>query len=140
MKSGPIVIIEDDADDKSILESVLVELNVTNKLVWFNNCPDAFHYLKTTSEQPFLILSDVNLPGQKGISFKKQVDEDPELRKKSIPFVFYSTAAEQKTVNEAYTEMTVQGYFQKKSDYGEIKQDIKLIIDYWLACKHPNVK
>src|ERR1700712_2213666 len=101
MKSGPIIIIEDDADDKNILEEILKELNVHNQLIWFNNCKDAHHYLKTTSQQPFIIFSDVNLPGQKGIDFKKQIDADPDLRKRSIPFVFYSTSVDRLTVNEA---------------------------------------
>lgn len=93
MKSGPIIIIiiEDDHDDKDILEEVLKELNIINKLVWFQNNRDAFQYLKTLADQPFLIISDVNLPGQSGIEFKKQLDEDEQLKKKSIPFVFYST-------------------------------------------------
>ena len=137
-KSGPIIVIEDDADDESIFESVLHEIGVTNKLIWFTHCDQAFDYLKTTTDQPFIIFSDVNLPGQNGIEFKKQLDNDEELRKKSIPFVFYSTSVNQNAVNEAYTKMTVQGFFQKAHDYGEIKANIKLILDYWQTCKHPN--
>ncbi|MCW3090651.1 MAG: response regulator receiver protein [Ferruginibacter sp.] len=140
MKSGPIIIVEDDADDESILREILSEISVTNQVTWFQNCNDAFQYLKTTTEQPFIILSDVNLPGQKGTEFKKRIDKDPQLRKKSIPFVFYSTSVDQHTVNEAYTEMTVQGFFQKKESYEDIKRNIKLIIDYWKDCKHPNTR
>lgn len=139
-KRGPIIVIEDDPDDKHILEDILKELDIPNKLIWFTNGPDAFHYLKTTEEQPFVILSDVNLPGQNGIEFKKQVDNDKELRQKSIPFVFFSTSASKNTVTEAYTKMTVQGFFQKNSKYEEIKGTIKLIMDYWYLCKHPNTK
>jgi CheY-like chemotaxis protein len=137
-KSGPIVIIEDDIDDKDFFIEILNELAVPNKTVWFTRTEDAFQYLKSTAEQPFLIFSDVNLPKQNGIEFKRQLDGDAELRKKSIPFVFYSTSVAQKIVNEAYTKMTVQGFFQKANSYDEIKNNIKLIIDYWTACKHPN--
>lgn len=140
MKSGPIIVVEDDADDKEIFRDILKELGVTNKLTWFQNGFDAFSYLKTTPEQPFIIFCDVNLPKLNGIEFKRLIDNDPQLRKKSIPFIFYSTAVNQKTVNEAYTQMTVQGFFQKKSNYAEIKQDIKLILDYWTDCKHPNTR
>jgi CheY-like chemotaxis protein len=140
MKNGPIILVEDDKDDKNIFESILEDLDVKNQLVWFDNCSDAFNFLRTTSQQPFIIFGDINLPGQKGTDFKKQIDADPSLRKKSIPFVFYSTSIEQETVNEAYTEMTVQGYFQKKTSYEEIKRNIKLIIDYWMECRHPNTR
>ena len=138
MKSGPIILIEDDIDDKELLESIFRELKVLNKLVCFSKAEGAFGYLKSTSEQPFIIFCDVNLPIEDGISFKKRVDADPYLREKSIPFVFYSTSVDQQTVNEAYTKMTVQGFFQKGSTYEEIKKTVKLIVDYWMLCRHPN--
>ena len=139
-KSGPIVILEDDEDDQDILEEIFMKLNVKNKLVWFTTTDDAFKFLQTTSEQPFIIFSDVNLPRQNGIEFKRRIDSDKELRKKSIPFIFYSTSVDQQQVNEAYTHMTVQGFFQKGISYEEIKTDIKVILDYWQACRHPNSK
>jgi CheY-like chemotaxis protein len=138
MKSGPVIILEDDIDDQELLESIFRELNVKNKLIWFTIPGEAFNYLKTTSDQPFIIFCDVNLPMETGINFKKRIDDDPHLRKKSIPFVFYSTSVDQKTVNEAYTKMTVQGFFQKGNSFEEIKKTIRLIIDYWMLCKHPN--
>lgn len=137
-KTGPIVIVEDDRDDKEILEEVLKELNMPNKIVWFTVCDNAFDYLKATREQPFIILSDVNLPRQSGMEFKRRIDNDKQLRSKSIPFVFYSTSVDPNYVTEAYTQMTVQGYFSKGNSYAEVKRKIKLIMDYWNDCKHPN--
>lgn len=137
-KMGPIVIVEDDRDDEEILEEVLKELDMPNKIVWFTLCDSAFDYLKATTEQPFIILSDVNLPRQSGMDFKKRIDNDKGLRAKSIPFVFYSTSVDPNYVTEAYTQMTVQGYFSKGNSYEEIKRKIKLIMDYWKDCKHPN--
>lgn len=137
-KPGPIIVVEDDPDDKDILEDVLKDLNIPNKLIWFTNGPAAFHHLKTTSEQPLIILSDVNLPIQSGIEFKRQVDSDSELRQKSIPFVFFSTSIDQLAVNEAYTKTTVQGFFQKPGNYDQIKNVIKVIVEYWKICRHPN--
>jgi CheY-like chemotaxis protein len=138
MKSGPIILLEDDNDDHEIFKTILDEIGIKNQLIWFTRADEAFHFLKTTSKQPFIIFSDVNLPGKNGIEFKKEIDQDPQLRAKSIPFVFYSTSIEQKKVNEAYTQMTVQGFFQKSSTYEEIKRRILIIMDYWKECKHPN--
>ncbi|HEX8268974.1 MAG TPA: response regulator [Flavobacterium sp.] len=137
-KTGPIVIIEDDADDKSILEEVLRDLNVPNEIIWFEGTEEAYNYLCTTTESIFLIFCDINLPGLNGLEFKRTVDAVPELRRKSIPFLFYSTTATQKDVNEAYTEMTVQGFFTKGSNYPELKRLIGIILDYWMSCRHPN--
>ena len=137
-KNGPIIIIEDDIDDQMILKEVFNKLKYPNKLVFFDRALKAFDFLKSTSQQPFLILSDVNLPAQNGIEFKRQIDEDRQLREKSIPFVFYSTAVDKNSVNTAYQELTVQGFFKKKNKYEELKKDLKLIVDYWTTCKHPN--
>ena len=138
MKSGPIVLIDDDIDDQEVFADILKELEVLNTLICFDNSKAGLEYLTKTTDQPFLIFCDVNLPGEKGTEFKRQIDADPALRKKSIPFVFYSTAINQDVVNEAYTEMTVQGFFQKKSSYDAIRENIRLIIAYWKECQHPN--
>jgi CheY-like chemotaxis protein len=137
-KSGPIIIVDDDRDDQEILEFVFRELDVPNKLIWFTNALEALAYLKATAEQPFLIFSDINMPQQSGIEFKRDIDGDPELRRKSIPFIFYSTSVSQNHVNEAYTELTVQGFFQKGESIPAIKAALKAIIEYWKMCKHPN--
>lgn len=138
MQSGPIILIDDDADDKDVFVDILKDLQVPNPVIWFQNCTEAFTYLKETTEQPFIIFCDLNLPGIPGIECKRNIDKDNQLREKSIPFIFCSTTADQKTVNEAYTKMTVQGFFQKPNSYTDYKNMMKLIMDYWGLCRHPN--
>src|SRR5689334_1701176 len=98
-QSGPIIIIEDDKDDQEILQEILVEIGIQNKLLFFDRYSNAFRHFKMTAEHPFLILSDVNLPEQDGVEFKRQNDEVPQLRENSIPFVFLSTSADKKSVD-----------------------------------------
>jgi len=138
MQIGPIILIDDDVDDKEVFVDILKDLQVPNSVIWFQSCDEAFTYLKETTEQPFIIFCDLNLPGLPGIECKRNIDNDKELRKKSIPFVFCSTTADQKIVNEAYTKMTVQGFFQKSNSYTDHKNMMKIIIDYWDLCRHPN--
>jgi len=88
LRKGPIVIIEDDPDDQEILKEVFDEPQVMNQLKFCKNCPDSLTFLKTTQEQPFLIISDVNLPVTSGIEMRKKINENEHLKKKSIPFVF----------------------------------------------------
>ena len=137
-KSGPVILVEDDVDDQDFFEEALRWIGLENELKVFPNAEEAFKYLKTTTEQPFIIFSDVNLPGLNGVEFKRKIDNDKELREKSIPFAFLSTSDDQQTVNIAYTQLTVQGYFKKPQSYDELKALIKLIIDYWQKCRHPN--
>jgi len=138
VKSGPIVIVEDDNDDQELYDEIIKDLGISNKLVFFKKTVDAFHYLKTTPERTFIIFCDVNLPGQTGLNFKKQIDEDSQLRQASIPFVFISTDASIERVTEAYSKMTVQGFFKKPAHFSEFKNALTLILDYWKLCRHPN--
>jgi CheY-like chemotaxis protein len=135
---GPLIIVEDDPDDEELMREVLKELNVTNEIIVFINASLALNYLRKNTSAPFLIMSDVNLPGLNGIEFKRQIDYDPELRRRSIPFLFYSTSIEQNVVNEAYMKMTVQGFFLKQQTYEEIRNVVGTIVKYWQYCRHPN--
>ena len=138
MKARPIILIEDDADDKDILQEVISELNLPHAVIWFKNCIDAWQYLTTTTDQPHIIICDINLPLQNGMEFKRQIDTNPDMRRRSIPFVFYSTSDSQKLVNEAYIQFTVQGFFKKEYDFEEIKNNMRVILTYWAICRHPN--
>ncbi len=103
-----IIIIEDDLDDQIFLRDVLIELGYQNQLKFFNNCKAALSFLKTTTDKLFLIICDVNLPGMSGTEFKNEINADPHLRKKAIPFIFYTTSANKLDIEQAY-ENTVQG-------------------------------
>lgn len=137
-ESGNILIVEDDEDDKEFLEEVLTGLGVTNTIIWKRNGHEALNYLSAETEPLFMIFCDINMPVMDGLELKRTIDADPNLRKKSIPFIFYSTAATQEAINEAYTQLTIQGFFIKGNDYGKIKSVIHTIVDYWKNCVHPN--
>ena len=134
---NPILIVEDDADDCEFIQSALEELGVTNKQFCFKNGEEALHYLRMTKEKTFIIFSDVNMPVLNGFQLKLEINKDEQLRRQSIPFVFFSTSAAQKEVDEAY-EMMVQGFFKKPSSFDEIKSLLRMITEYWDHCQHPN--
>lgn len=137
MKSGPIVLVDDDADDRQLVESVCTSLNYRNPIVQLENGVQLLDYLRTTSEKPFLILCDINMPFINGLEVRRRIDEDDSLRKKSIPFVFFSTNAVQHEVEKAY-ELTVQGFFEKGNSLQEMTVRLRLILEYWSVCRHPN--
>jgi CheY-like chemotaxis protein len=136
-KQGPIVMVEDDLDDREIISEIFQSLKISNEIVWFNDGSEALAYLQTTEQQPFLILCDVNLPKMDGFEFRIEINKDERLRKKSIPFIFFSTNARQSSVAKAY-DLTVQGYFVKNDSLEELRNTIFMIINYWNHCKHPN--
>ena len=136
-RQGPIIVVEDDEDDREILIEVFENLHVNNELKFFNSGDEVLHYLLASKEQPFLILTDVNLPRMRGPELRRRINENEYLRNKSIPFIFLTTSADPASVKEAYDQM-VQGFFQKEHSFEKVKKMIRLIIDYWTICKHPN--
>ena len=129
-KSGPIIIIEDDMDDQEFLGQVFGKLQYPNEIIFFGDGEQALLYLTETSIEPFIIFSDINMPKLNGIELRSKVHENEDLRMKSIPFLFFSTAAEQKHVVEAYSK-SVQGFFVKPSDFSQMVGMIKNIVEYW---------
>jgi CheY-like chemotaxis protein len=134
---GPIIIIEDDEDDQLILQDVLQGLKVPNEIKMFSSCVDAFHYLDITTDQPFLIFSDINLPGMTGAELKKKINEIPHIRQKSIPFVFLTTTSAHAAVLDGY-ESLAQGFFTKPNSIESLRIMVKMILDYWKIARHPN--
>jgi CheY-like chemotaxis protein len=134
---GAIIIIDDDKEDREITASAIKKLNFKNELKCFPNGKEALEFLRTTTEIPFIIFSDIDMPVMNGLQFRNEINKDPVLRRKSIPFVFMTGSATRGSVELAY-EMTVQGFFKKSVSFEQLMQQIKMILDYWRICIHPN--
>ncbi|MEO5997650.1 MAG: response regulator [Chitinophagaceae bacterium] len=135
--TGPVIIIEDDIDDQEILQQVFVNLKYPNELIFFPEGQAALDYLDATDTVPFLILSDINLPKLDGFALRSKIRLDAKLDIKCIPYLFFTTASNRKSVVEAYS-VSAQGFFVKPSNFTEIEHTIRLIMEYWKACIAPN--
>jgi CheY-like chemotaxis protein len=136
-KSGPIVIIEDDLDDQLLLELVFQKLAYPNQVIYFSDGAAALDYLDSTEEIPFLILSDINLPKLDGFALREKLHNDARLRLKCIPYLFFSTAMDQRAVIDAYS-LSVQGFFVKPLTIASLEETISAIVRYWKLCAAPN--
>jgi len=137
-KNGPIIIVDDDPDDQLLAHEVIVSIGLTNKILPFHTALEALDYLMTDlQEQPFIILSDINLPKMNGIELKKAIEANEELRKRAIPFVYYSTSGEKSIVDKAFA-LQVQGFFVKANSLDEMRKCFRTIFDYWRISRHPN--
>jgi CheY-like chemotaxis protein len=137
-KGGPIIIIEDDPDDLELFAEVFKELNSQNKIVCFEDGITALEYLTHTSELAFLIISDINLPKLDGFALREKIHNNEQLRLKCIPYLFFTTAADQRNVIDAYSQ-SIQGFFTKPSTYKELVRVMGNIIEYWKDCHSPNI-
>lgn len=136
-KRGPIIIIEDDMDDQEILGDIFKELAYKNELIFFGDSILALEYLTDTEVEPFLVLSDINMPKLNGMELREKIHNNEDLRLKSIPYLFFSTNAEQAHVIDAYSR-SIQGFFVKPSNYAKLKNTIVKIVEYWQECESPH--
>jgi CheY-like chemotaxis protein len=136
-KSGPIIVIEDDPDDQEVLVEIFQKLGYINKVIYFQDGNDALVYLNKSDVQPFLILSDINMPKISGFELRNRVFTNEQLQTKCIPYLFFTTSANKKSVIDAYT-MSVQGFFVKPNSMQALENTIRKIVEYWQECIAPN--
>jgi len=136
-KDGEIIIIEDDEDDQFLLEEVFNALNYPNKRIYFPDGLAALEYLHSELSAPFIILSDINMPRLSGIELRNRLQTDAALNLKCIPYLFFSTALNQKVVIDAYST-SAQGFFVKQTSFSELTDTIRVIMEYWKRCAAPN--
>jgi CheY-like chemotaxis protein len=136
-KKGPIIIIEDDMDDQEILNEIFTRLGYENKLEFFSDGNKALDYLNETDIQPFLILSDINMPRINGFELREKIFTNMELQTKCIPYLFFTTSADKKSVTDAYG-LSVQGFFTKPTSMKDLEKMMKKIVEYWQECIAPS--
>lgn len=136
-KKGAFVIVENDEDDQQFFSDVLKELGYKNEVIFFNDGQEALAYLTAKNSEPFIVFSDINMPKLNGIELRKQIHENEDIRLKTIPYLFFTTVAEQEAVIDAYSK-SIQGFFVKPTTYEGLKNTMKTIVEYWQMCESPN--
>jgi response regulator RpfG family c-di-GMP phosphodiesterase len=134
---GQIILIDDEQYEEDFLKNCLSELNYEVEVKYFETATQALDYLKNSKEDIFLIISDLHMPGMSGLELKEKIDTDPDMKLKSVPFVFATTAPTREGIIQAYKH-NVQGFFKKPVDLNELKSTISIIIRYWTTNLHPN--
>ncbi len=135
--TGPILLVEDDLYDSDMIINGLKDLGIKNEIHCFTTTKDVLDYLLSTKQQPFIILCDIMLPEKNGLDFRSSIIKNPFLKKKAIPFIFYTAFSNQQIIEEAY-DLDVQGFFKKPDHYETLKNELSCICDYWSKCLHPN--
>lgn len=132
--NGDIILIEDDADDREILieafDQVMTENNYDNRLVVIEDSSVVINYLKSTKTEPFILLSDINMPKVDGFTLRDQISCDPELNDRCTPYLFLTTINSSDYISKAY-QRPIQGYFAKPLTFLGYKKLIADILSYW---------
>ncbi len=135
--TGKIILVDNEKYEEELLEKSLQQKDWDVEIEYFSNAQDALHYLETTEDDIFLIISEFNMSKTNGLAFKKKIDENLAVYRKVIPFIFVSTTETKQDVKDAYL-YRVQGSFKKPSNVDEQAEMFDIIIRYWIVCNHPN--
>lgn len=136
MEANAILIVDDDQDDLDLIKQVAENLQLSRPIHFFRSGHQLADYLQKTALPPFLIICDVNLPEENGFEIKKRISENPELKYKTVPFIYWSTDASEKQIQYAY-DLPAQGFFFKPSNFADLCDTFQTILNYWQKSQHP---
>ncbi len=91
-----------------------------NEIIFFGDGENALTYLTIREIEPFIIISDINMPKLNGLELRQKIHQNERLRIKCIPYLFFTTGAQQKQVIDAYST-SVQGFFIKPDSLEKLK-------------------
>ncbi|WP_294819106.1 response regulator [uncultured Flavobacterium sp.] len=127
--NGPIVLIEDDADEADILRELCHRASPGTEVIQINDSRDALRILKQC-ESPFMIFSSINLKVLNGFQLRKAILADSFLAQKCTPYIFYSAGSNELMLKRVH-EARADGYFYNISDYERLHEVISGIIGHW---------
>src|SRR5690349_1533690 len=119
-KKGSIVIVDDDIDDREILQEIFNELNLPNEISFFTSVQTALDYLQLPETEPFIIISDLHLQELDGFQLQERIRNNEVISCKCIPLIFVTTGTTKENLTRAYRAST-QGIFFKPPQYDKWK-------------------
>jgi CheY-like chemotaxis protein len=130
-----ILVAEDDADDRLLLQTAFAEKGFKEKLEFVDNGVELFKYLdnvaggkETTKEYPHFILLDLNMPKKDGREVLTEIKQHPLFKK--IPVVVFTTTKNENEIKRCY-ELGANTYVIKPATYDALKAVLTEIREYW---------
>ncbi len=111
-----ILYVDDDADDRELLQQVMGKVAPEAKVVFAENGLtglDLLNKMKKNKETPCLIILDLNMPYMNGQETFKSIKGDTELR--GIPLVIFTSG--EKPSDKAWFSEKGIAYFTKPIDF-----------------------
>lgn len=135
-RTVPILIAEDDEEDREIIKEAFQECNIPNDLIFVKDGEELMDYLlaKNTMDgkhkyvEPGIILLDLNMPRKDGRQALAEIKSNIDLRK--IPVIVLTTSKEEEDVIKTY-KLGVNSFVIKPVTYKALVDVMKAIGNYW---------
>lgn len=134
---APILMAEDDPDDRLLAEKALEENRVANPLITVRDGEELIDYLchkgkfsdPVKAPRPCFILLDLNMPKMDGREALKVIKADERLRR--IPVVIMTTSKAEEDILVSYN-VGANSYITKPVTFDGLVKVVKALKDYWL--------
>ncbi len=132
----PILMADDDADDRYLLKSAFEDCRLTNPLHFVEDGVQLMDYLlrkgaysETGYPAPGLILLDLNMPRMDGREALRAIKTHPEL--KSIPVIILTTSKSDEEILNTYVS-GANCFITKPVSFDELMGVVSSIGKFWL--------
>lgn len=139
-RSRPLLMAEDDADDRMMVERALREQRLVEDVRFVGDGQELMEYLRregayaevdaNTAPLPALIVLDLNMPRKDGRAALSELKTDRRLRQ--IPVVVLTTSRAEEDVVRSY-DLGVSSFVVKPSGFHALIEYMKLIGQYWFT-------
>lgn len=130
-----ILIADDNLADIVLIKTILEEIEFAGTLKVVSTGREALQYLQDRletypmrSQQPSLVLIDLNMPVMGGLELLKALKKDPKMT--VIPTVILSTSDRNDDIEKCYA-LGAGGYIVKPLNYELFKEKIASTLAFW---------
>lgn len=132
-----ILIAEDDADDRYLLQTAFSEKGFEEKIEFVENGVELLAFLDASQKKPDpadralpgFILLDLNMPKKDGREVLRELKQHPIFR--SIPVIIFTTTKNEGEIKRCY-ELGANSYIVKPISFESLLTVVQSIRSYWL--------
>ena len=138
MSTTSILIADDDADDRYLLETAFFEKGYKEKIEFVENGVEVLNFLSNVKAGedhkkyfPKFVLLDLNMPRKNGLEVLKEIKANSLLCK--IPVIIFTTSKTPKDIENAY-ELGASCYVAKPQTAEEWSTTLGNLGRFWIEC------
>jgi CheY-like chemotaxis protein len=139
-----IMVVEDDANDQFLIQDAFREIGVTDPIQLVASGAQAIAYMmgdgKFADRQkyayPTFIMTDLKMPDGDGFAVLEFLKSNPQW--KVIPTIVLSASADLDDIKKSYM-LGASSYHVKPQSHEQLRNQLKVINDYWMTCQVPEV-
>jgi CheY-like chemotaxis protein len=131
MDKSFILIAEDDADDRLLLQTAFAEIGYSGKLAFVANGEELSDFLNAAQNDaaiPGVIILDLNMPRKSGREILKEIRGNQKFQQ--VHIAIFSTTKNEAEVQECFT-LGADNYFVKPINYNALLQFVRDIYSVW---------